>query len=372
MRTSIVHSLLMLAFIVVGLGQSPAQQEQGLSPQEIDSLTAPVALYPDALLAQLLVASTNFSQLESFAGWLGKNSNLTGSSLQDAAQKAGYEGCYVALAPFPDVVKMIVQKPDWTKQLGQAFTANKSAVFDSIQRLRAEAQAKGNLKTNEQQEVTTQTTSSGQQVIVIQPANPQVIYVPQYNPQVVYVQSAPPPDSSSNEAAAALVGFTAGIIIGAAASDNYYYGPYGWYGGAMYNEAWEDRYEYAKDLQENRYEYAKDVQENRQEYAKDVRENRQEYANERRETYQQNGSQRQATAQSIQAQRQANPQTNQADRATRLSEVNTSSIGSGQVASQRSGMSSSGFSGYQRGSTTRSQSSRGSRSLGSSRRGRRG
>jgi hypothetical protein len=361
----------MLAFLVMGFSQSRAQQEQALSPQQIDSLTAPVALYPDALLAQLMVASTNFSQVESFAGWLGKNSKLTGSALQGAAQKAGYEGCYVALAPFPEVVKMMVQKPEWTKQLGQAFTANKSAVFDSIQRLRAEAQAKGNLNTNEQQEVVTQTSSSGQQVIVIQPANPQVIYVPQYNPQVVYVQSAPPPSSSTDATGAALVGFTAGIIIGAAASDNYYYGPYGWRGGAMYNEAWEDRYEYAKDLQENRYEYAKDVQENRQEYAKDVQENRQEHSSERRETYQENAPERQAAAQSNREQRQATQQTSQGDRATRLSEVNTSSLGSGQVSSQRSGMSSGGFSGYQNGSTTRSQSSRGSRSLGSSRRGRR-
>jgi hypothetical protein len=370
MRTSIVRSLLMLAFLVGGLDQSQAQKEQTLSPQQIDSLTAPVALYPDALLAQLLVASTKFSQLQSFAGWLGKNSSLTGTALQDAAQEEGFEGCYVALAPFPDVVKRMVQQPEWTKQIGQAFTANKSAVFDSIQRLRAEAHAKGNLKTNEQQQVTSQTTSSGQEVIVIQPANPQVIYVPQYNPQVVYVQSAPP-DDSSDEAAAALVGFTAGIIIGAAASDNYYYGPYGWHGAAMYNEAWEDRYDYAKDLQENRYEYAKDVQENRQEYAKDVRENRQESASERRETYQQNAPERQAIAQSTEAERQARRETNQADRSARLSEVNTSSLGSGQVASQRSGMSSSGFSGYQRGSTTRAQSSRGSRSLGSGRRGRR-
>jgi hypothetical protein len=374
MRTSIVGSLLMLAFLVGGLGQSQAQKEQTLSPQQIDSLTAPVALYPDALLAQLLVASTKFSQLQSFAGWLGKNSNLTGTALQDAAQKEGFEGCYVALAPFPDVVKMMVQQSEWTKQIGQAFTANKSVVFDSIQRLRAEAHAKGNLKTNEQQQVTTQTTSSGQQVIVIQPANPQVVYVPQYNPQVVYVQSAPSSSSDESDAAVgALVGFTAGIIIGAAASDNYYYGPYGWHGAAMYNEAWEDRYDYAKDLQENRYEYAKDVQENRQEYAKDVRENRQESATERRETYQQN-PERQAIAESTQADRQARRDTNQADRATRVSEVNTSSLGSGQVASQRSGMSSGGFSGYERGSTTRAQSARGSRSLGSSGRsgGRRG
>ncbi|HEX2521163.1 MAG TPA: DUF3300 domain-containing protein [Terriglobia bacterium] len=366
MKSSIVRSLLMLVFLVVG--QLQAQQKQAMSPQQIDSLTASVALYPDALLAQLLVASTNFSHLQSFAGWLGRNSSLTGGALQEAAQKAGHEACYVALAPFPQVVKMMVEKPDWTKQLGQAFTADKSAVFDSIQRLRTEAQTKGNLETNQQQEVITEKTSSGQQVIVIQPANPQVIYVPQYNPQVVYVQSAPPPSSSATSAA--LVGFTAGILIGAAANDNYYHGPYGWRGGAMYSEAWEDRYDYAKDLQENRYEHAEDLQENRQEYAKDRQENRQDSAGQRQETYQQNASQRQATAQANEGQRQATAQANQADRATRQSAANTSSSGGGQ-ASQRSGMSSDQFSGYQSGSATRSQSSRGSRSVSSSRRTRR-
>ena len=90
----------------------------------------------------------------------------------------------------------------------------------------------GNLKTNEQQQVVTQKSSSGDQVIVIQPANPQVVYVPQYNPQVVYVQPAPPPPPPSSHAAgAALVGFTAGIIVGAAINNNnnYYAGPYAWH-----------------------------------------------------------------------------------------------------------------------------------------------
>ena len=120
--------------------------------------------------------------VKSFAGWLGKNSKLKGSELQDAAQKAGYGAADVALAPFPQVVQMMAQKPDWTKALGQAFTADKDGIFDSIQRLRAQAQAVGNLKTTSQQQVETKTTAEGQQVIVIQPANPQVIYVPTYNP----------------------------------------------------------------------------------------------------------------------------------------------------------------------------------------------
>ncbi len=368
------------------------QQGQTLTPQQIDTLTAPIALYPDALLAQIFTASVNFIELQSFADWMGKNSNLTGSSLQDAAQKAGYDACLVALAPFPQVVQMMIQKPDWTQQIGKAFAANRSAVFDSIQRLRAQAQAKGNLQTTEQQEVKTQTTSGGQEVIVIQPANPQVIYVPQYNPQVVYVQSAPPPSAASSAAGAALVGFTAGIIIGAAASNNYYHGPYGWHGASMYNEFWEDRYDAAEDLQENRQEYMNERQENyqqnsadRQSSAQANQANRQAGAQSAQPSAQAGQAQRQSSAQATQtsqANRQTSAQTGQTQRQTGAgatqssrqaqavqsqSAASASSRTSGQSASQRSGMSSGGFSGYQSGSATASQSKRGNSSLSSSR-----
>ena len=232
---------------VAAAGPAPAQTKAapaaapaagGASTAAMDALTAPIALYPDALIAQILQASTDVAALQKFSAWLGSNGSLKGTPLQDAAQAAGFAACYIALAPFGQVVQMLVQKPDWTAQLGQAFVADKTAVFDSIQRLRAAAQALGNLKTTEQQEVVAETTSTGQSVIVIQPANPQVVYVPVYNTQTVYVQAAPPP-SSASVAGAAIVGFTAGIIIGAA-SDHYYHGPYGWHGAAMYNEAWDD------------------------------------------------------------------------------------------------------------------------------------
>jgi len=379
----------------VEIPQSPPQQPQGqqkptMSPQQIDTLTASIALYPDALLAQIFVASTNFVELQSFSDWMAKNAKLTGSALQDAAYKEGYDASLVALAPFPQVVKMMVDKPDWTKQIGQAFTTNRDAVFDSIQRLRAQAQAKGNLKTNEQQEVQTQTTSSGQQVIVIQPANPQVVYVPQYNPQVVYVQSAPPPSSSA--AGAALVGFTAGVIIGAAASNNYYHGPYGWHGAAMYNEYWEDRYEHVENLQDDRQDYMNERQDNFQQNQSQRQSSAQANQEQRQSTAQANQANRQASAQSAQssaqanqasrqtsaqsaqanaqagqAQRQSGASATQSSRQAQQSAATTSSRGSGQTASQRSGVSSGGFSGYQSGSATKSQSERGSRSLSSSR-----
>src|SRR5947209_5784951 len=225
-----LHDWLKLAFLIcccgVFVGILPAQQKPA-APQGIDALTAPIALYPDALIAQVLDASTNPAEVRDFGKWLKENASLKGSELQQAASQANFDAAFIALALFPDVIHMMAQKPDWTLQLGEAFKADAQGVTKSIQHLRQQAQAMGNLKTNEQQQVVTQKASGGDQVIVIQPANPQVVYVPQYNPTVVYVQPAPPPAQAS-AAGAAIVGFTAGIIVGAAINNNnnyYYAGP---------------------------------------------------------------------------------------------------------------------------------------------------
>ena len=133
---------------------------------------------------------------------------------------------------------------EWTTRLGEAFAADRSSVFASIQRLRKKASQAGKLKSTPQQDVETKTTSSGEQVIVIEPANPQVVYVPQYNPQTVYTSSTvvvQKEDDTAEAVAAGLIGFTAGIALGAAIDNDYYYGPYGWHGGGyMYNDAWDD------------------------------------------------------------------------------------------------------------------------------------
>ena len=200
--------LSMLTPFVVPCGlhaqQNPAPAGQAAAGTSIDTLAAPIALYPDALVTQILQASVDVAALQKFTGWLAGQSSLKGSALQDAAQKAGFAACYIALAPFPQVIKMMAEKPDWTQQLGKAYTADKAAVYESVQRLRGKAQAMGNLKTTEQQEVVMETSSAGQQVIVIQPANPEVIYVPVYT-QTVYVQPAPPP-SAASVTGAALIG----------------------------------------------------------------------------------------------------------------------------------------------------------------------
>ena len=251
--------------------QAPAKPSA--ADAALDTLTGPIALYPDGLVAQVLEASKDVAAAQKFAGWLKANSALSGTELQDAAQKAGFAACYIALAPFAQVVQMMVEKPDWTTQLGAAYTSDPDAVYRSIQRLRAAAMALGNLKTSSQQEVVTETSSTGQTIILVQPANPQVVYVPVYNTQVVYVQPAPPPPppqksaSSSDVVAAALVGFTVGIIIGASSS-HYYHGPYAWHGaGAAYHAAYErteHRVDYRQNVNDNRRDSRENVNDNRQ------------------------------------------------------------------------------------------------------------
>jgi hypothetical protein len=186
----------------------------------LDQLLAPVALYPDPLLAQVLTSATSPGQVTEMSKWLAQNQKLSGTDLQEAAQRHGFDASFIALALFPDVIDQMASQIDWTTELGTAFLSDPAGVMSSVQRLRAQAQAAGNLKSSPQQSVSTE-SQSGQQVIVIQPANPQIVYVPVYNPQVVYY---PPPPSTT----AVLLAFGAGIAIGVAMSNNASYPPYGW------------------------------------------------------------------------------------------------------------------------------------------------
>lgn len=197
----------------------PAAANPPLPP--LEQLLAPVALYPDALLAQVLTSATSPGQVTEMNNWLQQNQNLQGTALQEAAEQKGFDASFIALALFPDVVNQLASQIEWTTELGTAFLSDPTGVMNAVQKLRAQAQAAGNLKTTPQQQVSTE-NQGGQQVIVIQPANPQVVYVPVYNPTVVYYP--PPPD-----AAAVLIGFGLGIAIGAAMSNSsYYYSPWGW------------------------------------------------------------------------------------------------------------------------------------------------
>jgi len=201
------------------------------SPATLDHLLAPIALYPDPLLMQVLAASVNEQEVLDGGNWLLENKSLEGTALDDAAKKAGFGAAMQALFHFPDVVDMMCTQLDWTTQLGDAFNADQAGVLASVQRLRAQAQQYGTLKTTAQQTVATQ-TDNGKQVIVIQPANPQVVYVPQYNPQTVYVQQSGP--STGDVVAASIISFGVGIAIGAMFTSNNYYYPRWGYGGVYY------------------------------------------------------------------------------------------------------------------------------------------
>jgi len=262
----------MVWLVVAALSVSPLfgqSKPAAPKPADLDKLLAPIALYPDQLLAQMLLCASTPGDVVVLNGWLSTTTSLKGSELQDAAQKAGFQPSFIALALFPQTVKMMADQMEWTKQLGQAFTNHRADVFASIQRLRTQAKQSGHLKTTSQQEVETRTTSTGQEVIVIEPANPQVVYVPQYNSTVVYTTPAPTTvvvdnSSSSDAAVAAVVGFGVGIAIGAAMDNDYYYGPYGWRGGGyMYNDAWDDYYDHREDAREDWMDHREDMAEER-------------------------------------------------------------------------------------------------------------
>jgi len=223
------------------------------SASQLDELLAPIALYPDPLLMQILVSSTNPQGVLDAGNWLLQNNSLKGDQLDDAATKAGFSPSVQALVHFPTVVDMMCMEMDWTTQLGEAFGSRQKDVLDSIQRLRKQALNARTLQSTPQQSVKTK-QEDGNQVVVIQPANPQVIYVPQYNPQVVYApppQPAPAPAQNqtgtkssgvSTETAVlgALVTFGLGIAVGSALSNNnrYYYPAWGsgtvYYHNAIY------------------------------------------------------------------------------------------------------------------------------------------
>ena len=403
-HTRLIAAALILLTAVSSCKSQEAKPKSLKDMGSVDQLLAPIALYPDPLLAQILMSSLDPPKVTEFDKWLDANKSLKGSHLQDAAVKDGFDPSLVALALFPTVVAKMADQIAWTTLVGQAFKSDKSSVFDAIQRLRKQASDVGTLKTTPQQAVSSKKTSAGSDVIVIEPANPQVVYVPQYNPEVVYTQApaaAPATtssttvvvveddDNSAEMLAAGLIGFTAGIVIGASASNPYYYGPYGWHGGGyMYAEAWDDYYDHREDAREDWMDHREEIVEERGDRARD----RQENVTDRRQNTQEQRTERRAEgggaqrAESAAAQRSAGTQRAAGERptassATAQSQRSTERQGSaasrgygersttaGSQSTQRSSSSSSSaFSGYSSGSSERASSSRGQRSVSSSR-----
>jgi hypothetical protein len=220
------------ALIPAGLGASPlpvaqaapaqpasAAQSAKIPPDQLDSLVAPVALYPDGMLAQTLAAATYPLELVQLQQWLDKNKGLKDKALSDAVAKQPWDPSVQSMAGLPDLVKRLTDDIQWTTDLGNAFLAQQSDVMDAVQRMRKKAQDTGNLKSTEQQKVETQVVES-KSVVVIEQANPQVVYVPTYNPVVVYGPPVypyppiyyPPP---GYYAAGLAISFGIGIAMGA-------------------------------------------------------------------------------------------------------------------------------------------------------------
>src|SRR5208283_347443 len=152
------------------------------TPAELQALVAPIALYPDALVAQILPAATFPDEVAIASYWIGQNSTLTGGALMQAVDTQSWDPSVKALTQFPTVLANMAKNLTWTSSLGEAFHDQQADVMTAVQALRAKAKAAGNLKTPPQMTVVQQSP----QVIVIQPTNPQIVYVPQYNPTVIY------------------------------------------------------------------------------------------------------------------------------------------------------------------------------------------
>jgi hypothetical protein len=223
MRKTSLTAIVLLIAMLVPQDFGPVLLAQSTVPtaQQLDQLLAPVALYPDSLLAQITTASTNPQEILDVDNWLQANPGLSGTQLTDAAQQQGFDPAFIALTNFPQVLDMMAQNIDDYAAIGAAFSADQGTVTASIQRLRAQAYAAGTLQSNSQQQVEVQ-QPAGQTIYVIQPANPQVVYVPVYNPTVVYVKP-----STSAVVVTSLVTFGAGIAIGALVASNQ---PWGWGG----------------------------------------------------------------------------------------------------------------------------------------------
>jgi len=233
-----------------------------MTAAELQGLVAPIALYPDALVAQILSAATYPDQVAIADNWLQQNKTLTGSALMQAVNGQTWDPSVKALTQFPTVLDKMAQSLTWTSSLGEAYHNQAADVMTAVQTLRAQAKAAGNLKSGSQITVVQQAP----QTIVIQPTNPQVVYVPQYNPTVVYGTPYVTPGYSTGDlVATGLLSFGAGMAVGAMMSGGCcgwgysswncnwhgggvyyhggaYYGNSAWHGGYGYNNAYHNNY----------------------------------------------------------------------------------------------------------------------------------
>ncbi|HEY7165986.1 MAG TPA: DUF3300 domain-containing protein [Candidatus Binatia bacterium] len=231
-RTGVYILILLLAVPPEVISQQAASKDSGqqvFKPEELEQLCAPIALHPDSLVSQILMASTYPLEVVQADRWAKQNASLKGDALGKALEAQDWDPSVKSLVNFPQVLTMMSEKLDWTQKLGDAFLADQKTVLDTIQNLRQKAQAAGNLKTTKEQTVVVE-----EKIIKIEPANPQVIYVPTYNPTVVYgawPYPAYPPYYyyPPGYVAGSMFAFAAGVGLGMAWG--YAWGGCNWRGG---------------------------------------------------------------------------------------------------------------------------------------------
>src|SRR5262249_178997 len=202
------------------------------SESELRALVAPIALYPDNLVGEVLAASTFPDQVAIANYWLQQHKDLKGNALVQAVDKQSWNESVKALTQFPTVLDNMAKSLTWTSQLGEAYHNQRSEVMSAIQALRKQAKAAGHLKSTSQMKV----EQENAQTIVIEPANPEVVYVPQYNPAVIYgVPYSTPGYTGADVAAASALSFGAGVALGSLAGASWGWNSWGtnWSGGTV-------------------------------------------------------------------------------------------------------------------------------------------
>jgi Protein of unknown function (DUF3300) len=224
----LVSALIIVALIVpLNVGAQDAGGKPAFKQEQLEQLLAPIALYPDSLLTQILMASTYPLEVVQADRWAKQNKDLKGDALTKALEKQTWDPSVKSLVNFPQVLTMMSEKLDVTQKIGDAFLAQQKDVMDTIQKLRKKAEASGNLKTTKEQVVKVE-----REVIIIESASPQVVYVPSYNPTVVYgtwAYPAYPPYPYYPPGYGAGAAFVTGVAIGAAWG--YAWGHANWGGG---------------------------------------------------------------------------------------------------------------------------------------------
>ncbi len=216
--------------------QPLAESDQTWTPEQLEALLAPVALYPEPVLSQLLLAATNPQEVLDAGNWLVANPELEGAALEDAAKAAGFTPPVRAVMQFRAIVDQMCLEMGWTTELGQAFVNDQAGVLAAVQRLRKQAQDVGNLKSSPQMKVETK-VENGKEAIVIEPPSPEVIYVPTYDPEMVYAPPAPATTTTNNTTvivqedsgpstgavvATGFLSFGVGLAVGSTFNNNYY------------------------------------------------------------------------------------------------------------------------------------------------------